>query len=406
MTNQTIDTRRTARDKRRRIERILAVGALALIGLVWVLGAIRAEAEQLESVQEAMPAAGYFERLDSGVYVAWTDENKQDLLGYVAIGTASGYGGPLEVAVATDLNGEIIGLHVANHKETPSWFDRVMKRDFLELLTGKSYIDRFKLGEDVDSVTGATYTSRALAEAVMKGNQAAARELNFEVAEQESPSVQFGIPEIAVLSLFVVGFIGHRRGFKYKKQARWGSMLAGLIILGFIYNIPITVAYFGKLILGYWPQWQTNLYWYFLLGGLLFVVTADNKNPYCEWFCPFGAAQECMGLIGGAKVYSLRKYRNWLAWIQRSLALAAILLGVFFRNPGIASFEVFGTLFSLFGTTLQIAVLALVLIVAMFVKRPWCNYLCPIDPIVEFIRIMRQWVNELWQRINPRAKNA
>ncbi len=388
------------------MERILAVCALALIGLVWVLGAIRAEASLLDSVQQAMPQASRFERLNSGVYSAWTDRSEPELLGYVAIGTANGYGGPLEVAVATDLDGNIVGLHVANHKETPGWFDRVMKQDFLESLTGKSYTDRFELGDDVDSVTGATYTSRALAEAVMEGNRAAARELGFQVAEQESPSIRFGIPEIAVLSLFIVGYIGHRRGFKYKKQVRWGSMLAGLVVLGFIYNIPITVAYFGKLLLGYWPQWQTNLYWYFLLGGLLFVVTADNKNPYCEWFCPFGAAQECMGLLGGARVYSMRRHRNWLAWVQRSLALAAILLGVFFRNPGIASFEVFGTLFSLFGTTLQVAVLALVLIVALFVKRPWCTYLCPIHPIVEFVRLVRQWISEIWRKVDPRTKTA
>lgn len=395
-----------SRAKRRRTERILAVSALALIGLVWVLGAIRAEANLLEAVQQAMPQASHFERVDDGVYSAWVDRSERELIGYVAIGTANGYGGPLQLAVATDLNGEIVGLSIVAHKETPNWFDRVVSKGLLDALIGKSYADRFELGLDVDAVTGATYTSRALAEATMEGSQAAARELGLSVSQPKAPAIRFGLPEIAVLGLFLVGYIGHRQGFKYKKQVRWGSMLTGLIVLGFIYNIPITVAYFGKLLLGYWPQWQTNLYWYFLLGGLLFVVTADNKNPYCEWFCPFGAAQECMGLIGGAKVYSLRRHRNWLAWVQRGLALTAILLGIFFRNPGLSSFEIFGTLFSLFGSSLQIALLALVLVVAMFVKRPWCTYLCPIHPIVEFIRIMREWATELWQRIYRGAKIA
>ncbi len=406
MPTNTITTRLSDRDKRRRVERILAVCALALIGLVWVLGQIRAEANLLDSVRQAMPEASHFERLDDGLYQAWRDDSKTELLGYVAIGTANGYGGPLKMAVATDLTGNIVGLHVVEHKETPGWYNRVMSHNFLETLIGKSYSDDATLGQDIDSITGATYTSRGLAMAAIKGNQVAAKQLGFDVAAQQAPSIKFGIPEIAVLGLFAVGYVGHRRGFKYKKQVRWGSMLTGLIVLGFIYNIPITVAYFTKLLLGYWPQWQTNLYWYFLIGGVLFVVTADNKNPYCEWFCPFGAAQECMGLIGGAKLYPMHKHRNWLAWLQRGMALLAILLGVFFRNPGIASFEVFGTLFSLFGSTLQIAVLALVLLVALFVKRPWCTYLCPIHPIVEFIRIMRQWVKELWQRLNPKTKSA
>ena len=183
-------------------------------------------------------------------------------------------------------------------------------------------------------------------------------------------------------------------------------MLVGLVVLGFMYNAPFTMAYFVKLILGYWPQWQANLYWYFLLGGILFVVTADNKNPYCEWFCPFGAAQECMGAIGGAKAYSMRKHRTWLRWLQRIVALVAVLLGIFFRNPGLASFEIFGTLFSFVGTSIMFVVLAMVLITALFVKRPWCNFLCPIHSVVEFINIMRKWTLELWQRINPRTKTT
>lgn len=406
LVKNSVTKRLSERDKRRRAERYLALIALALIGVVWVLGSSRAEMTLLDSVQKAMPQADTFERLDSGVYSAWAENGERKLLGYVAIGTANGYGGPLEVAVATNLEGQITGLHVANHKETPGWFDRVMNADFLEALAGKSHADSFQLGDDVDSVTGATYTARALAEAALDGSRAAAGELGLAVAETDTPSLQIGIPEVAVLGLFIVGYIGHRRNFKYKKQARWSSMLVGLIVLGFIYNIPITVAYFVKLLLGYWPPWQTSLYWYLLLGGLIFVVTANNKNPYCEWFCPFGAAQECMGAIGGAKVYTLRKHRNWLAWVQRGLALAAILLGVYFRNPGTASFEIFGTLFSFFGATFQIVVLALVLIVALFVKRPWCTYLCPIHPIVEFIRIMRQWTRELWEKALPKTKTA
>jgi len=353
-----------------------------------------------------MPEADHFERQKNGIYAAWADDAEQELLGYVAIGRANGYGGPLELAVAVNLDGQITGLGVVNHKETSSWFGRVMDRGLLGTLLGKSYADRFVIGADVDGVTGATYTSRALAQAALDGSQAAAHMLGLEVPEPESPEIAFGFPEIAVLALFAVGYVGHRRNFKYKKQARWGSMLGGLIILGFLYNAPVTLAYFAKLILGYWPQWQTNLYWYFLMGGILFVVTADNKNPYCDWFCPFGAAQECMGVIGGAKVYGLRRHRNWLKWVQRGLAFVAILLGVFFRNPGLASFEVFGTLFGLVGSSIQFVVLALVLVVAMFVKRPWCSYLCPIHSVVELIRVLREWVKELWQKVIPGTKTV
>ena len=392
----------SAQQKRRRTERILAVAALSLIGIALILGSLFAETDLLAGIQEAVPESAFLERQANGVYSIWSDSAKAELLGYVAIGRANGYGGPLDLAVVVDLEGAITRLHVLNHKETQSWFDRVAESNLQGSLIGKTYNEPFKIGEDVDSITGATDTSRALAEAALAGSRLAAELLGFAIAEPEPLSVQFGVPEIAVLALFAVGFFGHRPGFKFKTQVRWGSMLTGLILLGFVYNMPITLAYFSRAILGYWPDWQTNLYWYFLLGGILFVVTADNKNPYCSWFCPFGAAQECLGLIGGAKTYPMRRYRTLLNWVQRGLALSAILLGIFFRSPGLSSYEIFGTLFSLFGSSLSIAVLALVLIASLFVKRPWCNYLCPIDPVVEFIRVMRQWIGELWQKISPR----
>ncbi len=396
----------TPRANRRRTERIVVVATLTLIVIVWIIGARRAEADLMPAIERALPAADHFERVDNGLYSAWSGPGESDLLGYVAIGTASGYGGPIELAVAVDLEGRISGLSVVNHKETPAWFDRVEDRSFMDALTGKSYGDAFTLGEDVDGVTGATYTARGLAEAALAGSRAAAEALGFDVPESESPAIRFGVPEITVLALFAVGFIGHRRTFKYKKQARWGSMLVGMVVLGFLYNAPLTLAYFSKLMLGYWPQWQTNLYWYFLIGGVLFVLTIDTKNPYCEWFCPFGAVQECLGVIGGAKTYPLPRHRTWLQWAKRGLTLAAILLGLYFRSPGLSSFEIFGTLFSFVGSSLQFAVLALVLIVALFVKRPWCRYLCPVDAVIDLIRVVRQWVKELWEKINPRTKTA
>jgi NosR/NirI family nitrous oxide reductase transcriptional regulator len=134
-----------------------------------------------------------------------------------------------------------------------------------------------------------------------------------------------------------------------------------------------------------------------LIGGILLVFTVDNKNPYCEWFCPFGAVQECMGIIGGAKP-GLGNYRNILKWLQRGLAWLAILLAVLFRNPGMTSYEIFGTLFDLKGTPIQFIVLGLVLITSLFIRRPWCAFLCPLRPVTDLYRVFRKWIIDLWIR--------
>lgn len=81
-------------------------------------------------------------------------------------------------------------------------------------------------------------------------------------------------------------------------------MLVGLLVLGFLDTRPLTLSDVNKILLGYWPTWQTNLSWYILIGGIFFVFTVDKKNPYCEWFCPFGAAQDCLGVLNGANTFA------------------------------------------------------------------------------------------------------
>jgi NosR/NirI family transcriptional regulator, nitrous oxide reductase regulator len=393
--------------KRRKFnaDRFIGVIAFVTIIIAWILGANRTKGEVLPSLQVALPQANSFEILGNGIYAAYQDDPQKALIGYVAVGEATGYGGPMRVAVATDLQGNVLGLAVIDNKETPSWFQRVKDSDYIQSFLGKKYLDAFQLGSDVDGITGATYTSRAIAEAALKGSRAIAeKQLGLTVPKESPPKIQFGIPEITLIGLYVIGFFGHQQKFKFKKQIRWLSMLAGLIVLGFIYTRPLTLSDISKFLLGFWPQWQTNLYWYLLIGGILFVFTVDNKNPYCEWFCPFGAAQECMGAIGGAKPGLAGKNRSFLKWLQRGLAWLAILLALLFRNPGLTSYEVFGTLFDLKGTSLQFALLGIVLIASLFIRRPWCTYLCPLRPVTDFYRLFRKWILESWTAI--RRKKA
>ena len=317
-------------------------------------------------------------------------------MGYVATGPAQGYGGELWIAVGMDTQGIIIGLTIIDHGETPPFFRRVLRKDFLENLQGKKYSDPFILGQDVEGVTGATYTCRAISEAVRKASRTiASRNLGFPVPPESPPPIRFGFPEFLLIALFILGFFGRRPRFKYKKTARWVSMLTGLVVLGFIFNKPLTLTIINNILLGFWPYWRLDLYWIILLLGIFFVVTADNKNPYCEWFCPFGAAQECLGVIGGAKFKISERYRPFFHWFQRILALTAIVVALIYRNPSISSYEVFGAFFRLIGADYQFALLGVVLVAALFIRRPWCGYLCPLRPVTDFIRMMHTWLKEL-----------
>jgi uncharacterized protein with FMN-binding domain len=398
-------TQKRKPNKTKQIDRILAVVAITTIIIAWVVGYTQASASVEPYLYQALPQADRIEKVDGDSYAAYAADG--ELISYIAIGEANGYGGPMKVAVATDLAGNVVGVSVVEQRETPSWYQRVTDSNYIGLLLGQSYADPFELGNDVDGVTGATYTSRAIAEAVRRGSrEIASANLNLPVPAETSPPIQFGIPEIVLIALFAIGYVGHQRRFKYKKYARWLSMIAGLVVLGFIYNSPLTIAYINKFLLGFWPAWQTHLYWYLLIGGIIFVFTVDNKNPYCEWFCPFGAAQECMGVVGGAKARNPKKYRTLFKWSQRGLAWLAIVLALLFRNPGLTSYEIFGTLFDLNGSMTLFALLGIVLLAALFIKRPWCGFLCPLHPVDEFIRMVRSWIRELWQNLKPKTSKV
>ena len=386
----------TSQKRTKRIERYLGLFAILTIVAAWFIGAALKGNGIQEYLAQALPAAQNFQEVSPGIY-AGTDLDG-NTPGYVAVGSANGYGGPMEMAVAVDHEGQIIGLALIDHKETPSYLKRVFQNSFIFDLLGKTYDQPFELENDLDGVTSATYTSAAVAEAVKVASQEVARqELGKIVPAASKPKIVFGLPEIMLVALFAAGYIGRKRIIKKTKVLRWATMLTGMIVLGFMFNQPLTLSKFNMFLMGYFPEWQTNLYWYILLGGILFVFTADNRNPYCEWFCPFGAAQECMGAIGGAKPRFSRQQQNILNWIQRGITWLAIVIALLLRNPGVTSYEIFGTLFQLNGTMISFVVLGIVLIASMFTHRFWCRALCPLRPVEGIIRVIRAWIIELWQ---------
>lgn len=393
---KTIKNELSPQEKTLKTERWLGIFAILTILIAWFVGGAIKNGSVDSYLEQAYPTANTFEELSSSIFAA--KDTGGEIIGYVGIDEANGYGGPMRMAVAVDLTGQVIGVALVDNKETPSYLYKVFQTDFVEKLLGKTYDQPFELGNDIDGVTSATYTSTGIANAIRQATvDIAGEQLNLPVSSESRPKIVFGLPEISLIALFAVGFLGRKRVIKNTKLLRWGTMITGMILLGFIYNRPLTLSKINMFLMGYFPEWHTNLYWYLLLGGILFVFTADNRNPYCEWFCPFGAMQECMGAIGGAKSRVSRDQQKIIDWVQRGMAWLAIVIALLLRNPGVTSYEIFGTIFQLNGSTISFAVLGIVLIVSLFSHRFWCRALCPIRPVEGFIRLVRSWIIELWK---------
>jgi len=387
----------------RRQRRLLIITSLLILA-AWLVGFFAAGANVAPLVNDVLPTATSAQRRGS-LFVGLNDSV---VVGYAAVGKAPGYGGPVHVLVGVDPSGEVVGFEIVEHHETPGFFRLVQDNSFTGQFTSRPLDDPFRLGQDLDGVSGATYSAEGVAAAVREAVRTIADDGLDQPLPPDQKPIRFGLPELTLIALYSLGYVGHKmRGDNpWKQRVRWGTLLTGMIVLGFIYTAPLTIAQVISLASGYWPDWHNNLYWYLLIGGIIFVTTTQAKNPYCHWFCPFGAVQECLAAITGARLYRPRRWHTALTWLQRGLALAAVLLGLALRRPGVAGYEPFATLFDLRGSPVQWALLALVILASLLVYRPFCNYLCPVDPVVDFIGAARKWLKESWKQWRKKPASA
>jgi uncharacterized protein with FMN-binding domain len=380
---------------------LLAIAVVIWFVVCWFIGNNRAGLELDEFFELAYPNAERVERINDERFRVVGDDG--NAIGYVATGTASGYGGPLRMAVAVTTDGKIASLAVVEHRETPAFVGRMRRSQLLDRLAQSTFSDSIVLEDDVDGVSGATYTSRAVTQSVSHAVHAIARdELNLTVPT-ENRQIAFGFPEILLIGLFAFAVIQRRflKG-KQRKAARWITMIVGLVFLGFAFNSQFVLTHINMVLLGYWPAWHTHLFWYILIAGLLLFKARRDWNVYCYDFCPFGAAQDVLAQVGGAKPRKV-KWPRLLLWLQRGLVILAVSLALIYRNPSFTSFEIFGTMFRLTGSNYQFVLMAIIVLLSLFLYRPWCRYLCPLhkNTMEGLFDRTRKNLKKLWLSLRP-----
>jgi hypothetical protein len=375
-------------------QRLVLLVSVVLVITAWLIGYFSSGTEAELFVPDVLAGTVRVETRGD-LFLGYDKDGK--LIGYAATGQSQGYGGPIEMLVGLDPEGEITGVKIVVQRETPGFFKLIIEKNFFKQYAGKSYRDGLQLGKDLDAVSGATVSTEGIASSARAAIRLIAKQgLNASMPPEQRP-IQFGVPEITLLGLYAAGYFGHKyRSGAWKRRIRWGTLLTGMIVLGFIYTAPLTIAQIVALLSGYWPDWHNNLYWYLLIGGILFVTTVDAKNPYCSWFCPFGAYQECLAQITNVKPYRSKGWPEFFTWLQRGLAFAAVLIGLAMRRPGVAGYEPFATLFDFRGNVVEVVFLLVISLASLMMYRPFCNYLCPLDPVYDFIAESRRWVREGW----------
>lgn len=132
---------------------------------------------------EVLPGmSGFDEKTDASGFTYWigyTDAAKTQAGGYVFLGQKKGYSSVIQAMVGVGLDGKIIGVKVLSQQETPGLGTKIMEVRhgenapwFPAQYLGKSVADPLKVkkdGGEIDAITGATISSRAMTKAIRDG---------------------------------------------------------------------------------------------------------------------------------------------------------------------------------------------------------------------------------------------
>ncbi len=147
---------------------ITAVTA-ALLGLVNELTGekidtlTREKAEK--AMQEVLPAQSYEELPAEADGIAAV--YRADDAGYVIRVSVNGFGGAIDMMVGVDPSGTVTGISVISHSETASLGANCTREDFRSQFVGASgEVAVTKDGGQIEALTGATVTSRAVSDGV------------------------------------------------------------------------------------------------------------------------------------------------------------------------------------------------------------------------------------------------
>ncbi len=153
---------------------IAAVAGGALAGVnAWTAPLIEENtAIRLQNTLASVLDADEFELQEDTEYTLWHGYRDGDLMGYVVRLRAAGYSPTgIDMLVGVDTDGNVQGVFIFGHSETPGLGDKIENTWFLEQFVGLGLGDDIARGVDVDGITGATVSANAVMTAVRNSVQ-------------------------------------------------------------------------------------------------------------------------------------------------------------------------------------------------------------------------------------------
>lgn len=299
-----------------------------------------------------------------------------------------GYGGPVPLKIHIDKDGRLTAIEAEPNAESPSFFDRA--KELFSRWQGKT-IDE-AMAENVDAVSGATFSSKAIIRNVQRG-LAYAKQHGLadggKGAQKESAerTVATGWTLGSIVALIAVLLGAVVPLFTNNRRLHLVQLVVNVVVLGLWTGTFVSYTLFLRLFAGGVSLSAIGT----LAAPLLMLIVAllyplaGRSGHYCAHVCPFGSAQELAGKL------SRRKLRITPRVLRVLTALRNLLWGVLMALllTGTCSAWIDYELFTAFiysSASVWVIVLAvLFLVLSVWVPRPYCRFVCPTGALMKSV---------------------
>lgn len=299
-----------------------------------------------------------------------------------------GYCGPVPLKIHIGKDGKLTAIEAEPNAESPDFFDRA--KELFSRWQGKT-IDE-AMAEDVDAVSGATFSSKAIIRNVQRG-LAYAKQHGLadggKGAQKESAerTVATGWTLGSIVALIAVLLGAIVPLFTNNRRLHLVQLVVNVVVLGLWTGTFVSYTLFLRLFAGGVSLSAIGT----LAAPLLMLIVAllyplaGRSGHYCAHVCPFGSAQELAGKL------SRRKLRITPHVLRVLTALRNLLWGVLMALlltgtcTAWIDYELF-TAFIYSSASVWVIVLAvLFLVLSVWVPRPYCRFVCPTGALMKSV---------------------
>ena len=320
-----------------------------------------------------------------------------------------GYGGPVPLKIHIK-DGRVAAVEAEPNAESPDFFNRA--KELLNHWQNKSVDEA--LAEEVDAVSGATFSSRAIIANMQRGLAYAKQHGQWgedgsvgAFGTSASPIEDGSAGALETSAPPIVGSSVGAHGTSIPSIVALIAVLLGAVVPLFYNNrrLHLVQLVVNVVVLGLWTGTFVSytLFLRIFAGGvslsaigalaaplLMLIVAliyplAGRSGHYCANICPFGSAQELAGKLSRRKLRITPRVLKLLS-VLRNL-LWGVLMALLLTGTCTAwiDYELF-TAFLYSSASVWVTVLAaLFLVLSVWVPRPYCRFVCPTGALVKSV---------------------